>query len=160
MIIERYRKMKSKQEGFTLVELLAVLTLATVCFSLIFSIWLSGQKSANHTMVENDLQSDANLVQKRLTEAFYDKNQKPFTLSLKDGRVELSYDGASQEETISDGDLVYSGTPVHAEVNQSTKNLALDYTIKPKNTADGDLSFHLDTTLNYPWRDGGSGDSQ
>ncbi|WP_010630289.1 type II secretion system protein [Sporolactobacillus vineae] len=153
--------MEGSQRGFTLVELLAVLTLATVCFSLIFSIWLSGQKSANHTMAENDLQSDANLVQKRLTEAFYDKNQKPFTLSLNDGRVELNDDESGETQTISDAELVYSGTPVSVEVNQNTKNLALDYTIKPKNTAeDGDLSFHLDTTLHYPWSDGGSGDSQ
>jgi prepilin-type N-terminal cleavage/methylation domain-containing protein len=160
MVNEQHQKIEGRQKGFTLVELLAVLTLATICFSLIFGIWLSGQKSADHTMAENDLQSDANLVQKRLTEAFYDKNQKPFTLSLNDGRVELNYDGASQVETISDGDLVYSGTPASVEVNQNTKNLALDYTVKPKNTTDEDLSFHLDTTLHYPWSDGESGDSQ
>ncbi|TGA99525.1 prepilin-type N-terminal cleavage/methylation domain-containing protein [Sporolactobacillus shoreae] len=153
--------MVHNNKGVTLVELLAVLALATICFVLIFSIWLSGQKSADHTMTENDLQSDANLVQKRLTDAFYDKNQKPFTLSNINGQVAIQYVGSSQEETISSDQFVYSGTPTSIVVNQQSNILTIDYDIQPKKSAgNSDLSFQLKTTLNYPWNDDGSGTSQ
>jgi prepilin-type N-terminal cleavage/methylation domain len=160
MVNERYRKMETDQRGFTLVELLAVLTLATICFALIFGIWLSGQKSATRTMTENDLQADANLVQKRLTEAFYDKNQKPFTLSLNYGQVELKYDGSDKAEALSAANLIYSGSSSSQTVNPSTQKLDMDYTIKPRNTSSGDLSFHLNTTIYFPWKEEESGVSQ
>ncbi|GGL40872.1 prepilin-type N-terminal cleavage/methylation domain-containing protein [Sporolactobacillus putidus] len=146
--------------GVTLVEMLAVLTIASVCFALIFTIWLSGEKSAGRTLTENDLQADAHLVQSRLTQAFFNKNNKPFSVSIIDGKVEVKYDSADQAEIISDENLSYSGSPSSIEVNQSTNQLEINYTILPRDpSGNGALSFQINTALNYPWNDNGGGQS-
>lgn len=151
------------QKGVTLVEMLAVLTIASVCFALIFGIWLSGEKSAARTMTENDLQADAHLVQSRLTTAFYNQNEKPFTVTVNDGQVEITYENSAQPEIISDSDLLYrvgsTDQPASVDVHHSS-TLALDYLITQRNDPSGDgPSFHLKTTLNYPWTDNQGGGS-
>lgn len=145
--------------GVTLVEMLAAITIATICFVLIFSIWLSGEKSAQHTMTQNDLQADAHLVQARITRAYYDQIDKPFKLTVNDGKVELIYnsDSSHQREVLSNPDLVYTpkpGVPNTVEVKDGSR-LTLDYTITERtaSSSDNQPSFHLKTTLNYPWED-------
>ncbi|WP_332238381.1 type II secretion system protein [Sporolactobacillus sp. KGMB 08714] len=146
--------------GMTLVEMLAVLTIASVCFALIFAIWLSGEKSAGRTLTENDLQADANLVQSRLTQAFFNKNNRPFSVSVSDGKVEIKYDSADQAEIISSENLSYSGSPSSMEVNQGTNQLEINYTISPRNVSGNSaLNFQINTALNYPWNDSGGGQS-
>jgi len=149
--------------GVTLVEMLAVIVIATICFTLIFSIWLSGEKSAQNTMTQNDLQADAHLVQARITRAFYDQTDKPFSIALNDGKVELTYDSdTSQHEVISDPDLFYSKNGSGDSTPESVKNgsrLEVDYDIAVR-TSSGASSdepkFHLNTTFNYPWDEGSS----
>lgn len=157
--------------GVTLVEMLAVIVIATICFTLIFSIWLSGEKSAQNTMTQNDLQADAHLVQARITRAFYEQRNK-LTLTIDNGEVILTTgsDNSSQQEHISNPDLFYSGDGSELEEIKDDKGnvvrtkLTIDYIIKTR-TASGSAnnegpSFHLSTTLNYPWANDGSGTSE
>ncbi|WP_028976721.1 PilW family protein [Sporolactobacillus terrae] len=152
--------------GVTLVEMLAAITIATICFVLIFSIWLSGEKSAQHTITENDLQADAHLVQARITRAFYEQKDN-LTLTIDNGEVILATGkgSSSQQEHISSPDLFYSGDGSELQdISDDTgkfigTKLTIDYVIK-KRTAAGSAdnegpSFHLSTTLNYPWEDVG-----
>ncbi|QAA22887.1 type II secretion system protein [Sporolactobacillus terrae] len=151
--------MIQNSKGVTLVEMLAVIVVATICLTLIFSIWLSGEKSVQRTMTQNDLQADAHLVQVRITRAFYDQVDKPFTLTVNGGKVTLSYEGGTsqQPEVISNPDLVYTpeqGVPNTVNVKDGSR-LTLDYTITERTASSlNNLpSFHLKTTLNYPWKD-------
>lgn len=149
--------------GVTLVEMLAVIVVATICFTLIFSIWLSGEKSAQHTLTQNDLQADAHLVQARITQAFYNQIDKPFSLALNNGQVELTYDSdSSNPEVISDPNLFYningSGDSTSKPVkNGSSLEVDFDIAIRTSSGASSDgPNFHLNTTLNYPWDEGSS----
>ncbi|MCO7175622.1 Tfp pilus assembly protein FimT/FimU [Sporolactobacillus kofuensis] len=171
--------MITNSKGVTMVELLAVVVIATICLTLIFGIWLSGDQSAKRTMTENDLQADAHLVQVRITRAFYDQQDRPFSVNIDNGNVILTLtnsDSSTRDETISDPDLFYikeedADTQPQSILNGNNKEIGkkitVDYVIKMRNSSNeadiGGPSFHLDTTLNYPWTDdeeSGSSDSQ
>lgn len=161
--------MINNDKGVTMIELLAVIVIATICMTLIFGIWLSGDQSAKRTMTQNDLQADAHLVQVRITRAFYDQQDHPFSLNINNGKVVLTItnsDSSTHDETISDPDLFYikesdSDTQPQSVLNANNKvigkKITVDYMIKMRNSSDEadseGPSFHLDTTLNYPWAD-------
>ncbi|WP_353948050.1 type II secretion system protein [Sporolactobacillus sp. Y61] len=143
--------MPHNSRGVTLIELLAVLTLASICFTLIFGIWLSGEKATTRAITENELQADANLVRTRLTEAFYDKDKKPFKLKLAGGVITTRYLDTNGNESgppipISNKNLTYTGTPLEIEINKETSELRLDYTVS-KN----EMSYGIHTTIYFPW---------
>lgn len=102
---QRYR-MIGNQKGVTLFELLAAATLATLCFIIIMSLWISSENSASRTLSENGLQQDAQLVRTKIENAYHNRKRAPFSLVVENGKVELDYTESGTEELVS-GDGYY-----------------------------------------------------
>ncbi|RYL87535.1 prepilin-type N-terminal cleavage/methylation domain-containing protein [Sporolactobacillus sp. THM7-4] len=153
--------MADDNRGVTLIELLAVTTLLAILSLLIFSVMLSGMKESRRNMMMNDLQADAHLVQSRLTEAFYNKNNQPFTVTTDQGRVKITYLKTGQSEVISDPGLIYTHDGSWPDpIGPGTNTLDLNLTIRSENeSADRNISYQINTELDYPWKDSQGGSS-
>ncbi|MFD2618154.1 PulJ/GspJ family protein [Terrilactibacillus laevilacticus] len=146
--------MKRNDKGMTLVELLAVLTLFSVISILIFGLYQMGIRSYQRNVTTNMLQQDSDLVLSRLKTAFYHKNSRPFHISTtSDGKLMITYTRNNRTDVISGDDFIYSGTSTPQTIDQSTATIEMNYTVKPRDSQDQDKTFHLITSLNFPWKE-------
>nr|WP_230459024.1 hypothetical protein [Terrilactibacillus tamarindi] len=138
----------------TLVELLAVLTLFSVLSILIFGLYQLGIRSYHRNVTTTMIQQDSDLVLSRLTTAFRHKNSRPFQLSVSsDGKLMITYTKNNQTNVISGDDFIYSGTSSPQTIDQSTATIDMNYIVKPRDSQDQDKTFHLKTSLTFPWKE-------
>ncbi|MFT8362030.1 MAG: hypothetical protein ABF586_04660 [Sporolactobacillus sp.] len=161
------------EHGLTLVEVLAAVTLTTICAVLIISVWVSAEQSASRTLSENNIQQDAQLVQKRAQEAYINRQNTPFMLQVNSNhQVVLVYgDGTShvisgdgisyQVNNQSDGTYSWpssesgdsgssAGTNFFSGTNDGSSSLAqqpIDLTVSANNAGLGDWNYQLTVTL-------------
>ncbi|CAM3097171.1 type II secretion system protein [Sporolactobacillus spathodeae] len=92
------------ENGLTLIEVLTAVTLTTICVVLISSIWIAVDRAADRTLTENTIQQDAQLVQKRVQEAFINRSSAPFSLQVNNNhQVVLLYQDGKNQVVSSDG---------------------------------------------------------
>lgn len=128
-----------KRNGFTLVELLAALTITSVVLILAYAIFHSGIKQGDTSKKEAFLQQEAELI----AEAIRNKHLKDPTYQLEIKTDEVVIDGMTISKNYRYlANIVYENHPYTSEPLQIDSNLPLEITLKIEK---GDQSYTLRT---------------
>ena len=150
--------MKTKENGFTLVELLAVLAISGIIVTLLISVFLTGMKQSENTKQNVSLQQEANFVATALRTHHLEKQQ--YNLKIDDTQIQLDgkiiSDFYEYEATVKYDGIVEENTEAgeSVEVVLEEYNNPIDLTVDTNKQVTliitfthGSISYTLRTTL-------------
>lgn len=155
-----HRRTLSKN-GFTLVELLAVLAISAIIMTFLVGITVTGMKSYKQQNEVKTLRENANLVMTKISNIFYQENGQP-TIIIKNGGIYFS----TNTVPITDPHLNYQGSscspskpldptqPNNGNMTctpNSEKTLNITLKVRPTGAYRNKLQFTTQSTFNYPW---------
>lgn len=149
-------RLKNNEQGISLVEVLATLTILSIVGVLIWQVFFQGYKYSNDAVTKNTLTQEANVIVLKLTRIH--QSNEEYTIKSSNGIIEFLDSNNNQITQYSSSKFTYSALLNDYEVNSQlvhpsdkTQNLNIEIRVTDKNNPSNKVSVK---TLLYRLKDG------
>ncbi|WNS74472.1 prepilin-type N-terminal cleavage/methylation domain-containing protein [Bacillus sp. DTU_2020_1000418_1_SI_GHA_SEK_038] len=113
--------LKQNQNGLTLIELLAIISILSIVGVIIWSVFFQGVKYSNNAVTRNQMQQEANIITTKLKEIHL--TSEKYSIVSNNGIIAVTYDdknGTSQEVIFENSNLEFSSTSINNRIPKET----------------------------------------
>jgi prepilin-type N-terminal cleavage/methylation domain-containing protein len=149
-------RLKNNEQGLSLVEVLATLTILSIVGVLIWQVFFQGYNYSNDAVTKNTLTQEANIIVTNLTRIH--QSNEEYTIKSSNGIIEFLDSDNNQITKYSSSKFTYSALLNDLEMNSQlvhpsdkTQNLKIEIRVTDKNNTSNKVSVK---TLLYRLKDG------
>jgi Tfp pilus assembly protein PilE len=149
-------RLKNNEQGISLVEVLATLTILSIVGVLIWQVFFQGYKYSNDAVTKNTLTQEANVIVLKLTRIH--QSNEEYTIKSSNGMIEFLDSDNNQITKYTSSKFTYSALLNDIEMNSQivnpsdkTQNLKIEIRVTDKNNPSNKVSVK---TLLYRLKDG------
>ncbi|MCU9614026.1 prepilin-type N-terminal cleavage/methylation domain-containing protein [Caldibacillus lycopersici] len=135
--------MKQKEQGFTLLEVLAAIVLLTIVSGIIWSVFFQGFHFSQTSLTKNQMQQEINYIITDL-ESFHRYSEQSYTINSANCKITVS-NGTDSKIYEHPQLCIHSDHPGTISVNPDIEDATLTVTVTDKNDTSNTIS--IDTIL-------------